>query len=55
MLFDYIIKIEKMDEKSDKIGKQTFITFFKREFELENAKKTNFQNNSSEGPSIYTK
>ena len=43
MLFDYIIKIEKMDEKSDKIGKQTFITFFKREFELENAKKRTFK------------
>lgn len=32
-----------MDEKSDKIGKQTFITFFKREFELEDAKKRTFK------------
>ena len=43
MLFDYIIKIEKLEEKVDKIPKQTFITFFKREFELENAKKRTFK------------
>ena len=43
MLFDYIIKKEKLDEKVEKIPKQTFITFFKRELETENAKKRTFK------------
>lgn len=35
MLFEYIKKSEKLDEKAEKIPKQSFISFFKREFENE--------------------
>lgn len=35
MLFEYVKKSEKLDEKAEKIPKQSFISFFRREFESE--------------------
>ena len=43
MLFEYVKKAEKLDEKTEKIPKQSFITFFKREFEMWDAKKRTFK------------
>lgn len=42
-LFDYIIKNEKMDSKTEEIPKQTFINFWKREFEDESIAKRTFK------------
>ena len=42
-LFDYIIKNEKMDSKTEEIPKQTFINFWKREFEDESVKRRTFK------------
>lgn len=33
LLFDRIAKVEKLDEKTEKIGKQTIVNYWKREFE----------------------
>lgn len=43
MLFEYIKRAEKLDEKAEKIPKQSFITFFKREFEIECVAKRTFK------------
>lgn len=42
-MFDYVKKSEKLDEKAEKIPKQNFITFFKREFEQHDAKMRTFK------------
>lgn len=43
MLFQYVKKAEKLDEKAEKIPKQNFVNFFKREFEIETVAKRTFK------------
>ena len=52
MLFDFVKKSEKLDEKADKIPKQSFISFFRREFESESVPKRTFKTISQKLPGV---
>jgi hypothetical protein len=54
MLFDYVKKSEKLDEKADKIPKQSFISFFRREFEAEIVAKRTFKTISQKVPGVIS-
>ena len=54
MLFDYIKKAEKLDEKAEKIPKQTFINFFKREFENESVSRRTFKTVAQKDPKVIS-
>jgi predicted adenine nucleotide alpha hydrolase (AANH) superfamily ATPase len=42
-LFNFIVKTEKLDEKTEKISKQNFVSFWRKEFEMETAAKRTFK------------